>query len=924
MEDIIMRLCTSLILSIIMIALFGSVYANPEILDKFHKFNARSDSELVYELYLMGDDAVPFLINRIADENHRVKENAFYMIENYYPDARALSALSVLFLHEADNWTRNKVPNIMAHIDGEYTKKFMGKHLHSDQDTQRIVIDVLTKLKDERVIPFLVQLMEDPNTLPERKRFAIFGLADFKDKRVVPVILETLKNPNHIDGDILQQFIEKLTQIDDVRTVPTLISVFNRNTTIGRRLYKTHSEIVINALSQAGEASLQKVVETAQMPLPENTHQSLLKVLRAAKDPKIAPIYEKICLETDDPTLKSALVTGLKNMGTDGLNALLTIVKQKPCKESLKSLATYNSVDAIDAVASIALDDSSQLRIDAIESLTQFGRYWSEEVSKYIPKLLEDPNPDVRLSTIDLTRKLELKKMVPALEQLTQNSKGNTKYAAYTALDYLFDKTPLELKIEMNQKQYDYGEPMALTYSIKNVSDHPIRIGYRKTLSSSYIRLKIQQPDDTLAKYQGKWDRYRSHGRQDDIVYWLAMDGKEELILTNVKPDNYDILQPNEIISGIISVTEGFRLFQSGHYSVHLKIFLSPWRLAPITEEPVLGKKPPLGKKVKLSFLAWEKTLISPKVHFDIADPTPEQFNTMLAVVDPEKINITDRTQLAHIGLQLAELRKPEAIPKLKSLNSMNYDSFNPSDKIVMNAVHQALLKYDNPELVDLWVDMLDKHKPQSEIVLEVIKKLGETGNEQAIDPIKRIFFQVLNTEGSIKIANALSQLGDESGHNWIKTEAYRNLQHWDIKIRLKGAIMLALLDTSDTKQLRLPIIVRDQFDIVELYNDYRIRNQYFFSHLKQRISLKQPWFNIENYDSSINWTDIQEKAETLDGLKELLTHQNPTIQRAAAYDLASLGDKSGITIIERDLLANPPFTRTQARETLINLGSGQ
>lgn len=918
-----MRYMTALLISFILTVLFGTAHANPDILDKFHKFNARTDSDLIYDLYAMGEDVIPFLINRIADENKTVRENTFYMLENYYPNPRALSALSVLFLNETDNSTRNKVVNIMAHIDGEYTKRFMGKHLQADPETQSIVIDVLTKLKDERVIPFLIKIMENPGTLPERKRLAIYGLADLKDKRVVPVILATLNSNYIINGDILKEYIEKLAQIDDVRSVPMLMSVLNLNTPIGRRLYKTHSDVVINALSQTGKASIQKVLETVQITAPDRLYQSLLKVLRAAKDPKLVPIYETVCLETSDAALKSALVTGLKNMGTEGLKSLLTIVKQKPCKELLHSLATYNSVDAIDAVASIALDDSSLLRIDAITSLSQFSKYWNEEVSKHIPKLLEDRNPDVRLSTIDLTRKMELKKIIPDLEQLTQNSKGNTKYAAYTALDYLFEKTPLELNIEMNQKQYDYGEPIALSYSIKNVSDHPIRIGFRKTLSSSYIKLKIQQPDNTLAKYQGKWDRYRfASNRPDEIAYWLAMDGEKEVILPNVKPDHYDILQPNEVISGIISVTEGYRLFQSGRYSIHLKIFLSPWRLAPKTEEPVFGKKPPLGKKVKLSFLAWEKTLISHKVHFDISAPTPEQFNTMLAVVDTEKINITDRTQLAYVSLQLGELRKPEAIPSLKILNSMVYDMFNPSDRIIMNAVHQALLNFNKPEFVKLWIEMLNKHKPHSEITMTVIKRLAETGDEQAIEPIKRIFFQVLNSETSIKIADALRQLGDESGHNLLKTEAYRNIQHWDLKMRIKGAITLTLLNSSDTNKWRLPTLVRDKFDMVKLNDDFSIRNPYLFSHINERISLKFPWYFVEHYDPSINWTEIQEKSETLEGLKELLKYNDPIIQRAVAYDLASLGDKSGINIIEQDLQAKDSIMRINAREAITKFQS--
>ena len=498
------------------------------------QWNDRSD--LGYKLHLMGDEAIPFLVEQFTNENRPVREHALHCIQEYYPIPQALSALTVVFIHNEDSWMRFKAAHIMARIDGEYTKRLMVKHLHADPDTQRTVIDVLTKLKDERVVPFLVQLMEDPDTLPERRRSAIYGLADFNDKRAVPVMLEILKNPDNIDGDILERFIEKLAQIDDVRTIPVLVSVFHRNSAIGRRISKTHSEKVINALSQAGTASLQKVLEIAQMPVPENVQQSLLKVLRSAKDPALVPIYEKVCLETGSSALKSALVEGLKNMGTEGLKSLLVIVKQKPCTESLNSLASFNSVEAIEAVAKIALDDAAPLRIDAIETLTLFGSLWHEQVSKYIPELLEDPNLDVRLSTLDLIRKMKLMQMIPVLKQLTQNSKGNTRYAAYTALDYLLDKTPLELKIEMNQQRYDYGEPIALTYTIKNVSDHPIRIGYRRTLSSSYLKLKIQKPDNTLAKYQGKWDRYRlASDRQDDLTYWLAMDGENEMLLAGVK-----------------------------------------------------------------------------------------------------------------------------------------------------------------------------------------------------------------------------------------------------------------------------------------------------------------------------------------------------------------------------------------------------
>ncbi len=903
-----------------MVLLCGTAQANPKILDRFHKYTSLSDGELVYDIFQMGDDALPFLIKNITHEDHQVRKSAFHFIENYYPEAHALSAMTVLFLHESDSWTREKAGHVMAHIDGEYTKGFMSNHLHADPETQRIAIDVLTKLKDERVIPFLVELLENPITLPERKRFAIYGLADFKDKRAIPALLGILKYPDNVDVDILKECIEKLGQFDDGRTIPILVSVLNTSSAIGRRISKSHSEKVINALSQSGAASMQELLETAQMTLSDIVLQKLLKVFRNTYNPALVAMYEKVCLETDNNTLKSALAEGLKNMGAEGLKALLIIVKQKPCKKVLHSLASFNSADAVDAVASIALDNTSQLRIDAIDSFSQFGIYWNEEVSKHLPQLLEDPNSEVRLRTINLIRKMELKQMIPVLKQLTNNSKGNTRYAAYTALNYLLNTPPLELKIELNQQGYDYGEPIALTYTIRNVSDHPVRFGFRKTMSSSYIRLKIQQPDDTIAQYQGKHDRYAPAGRQDDSEYWIAMDGIDEVFLKGVEDDHFDILQPNEVLTDIISVTKDFQLFQSGQYTIQLKVFLSPWRNNTVEEKTVLGKRPPLAKKVKSTFMAWENTLISPKVQFDIADPTPEQINTMLTLIEPENFNNASNKQMAHVCFQLGELRHPDALTTLKKLNSIKIDWFSPSHTFFMNAVHRALLRYDLPELVEIWIAMLDNHKQYNEIVYEIVKKVGASGDERALDTIRSAFFKTINAAISFKIANLLSQLGDDSIINWLESIAYHNLHHWDRKLRLKGAIMLTLLNSSDTNQVRLPYRVLDHFAIVELSNEFGLRSPYFFSQSRDEYSLRKPWIYVDYIETTINWSVVREKATTVDGLKELLKHENQNIQRAAAYDLASLGNKSGIQLIEQDLHANEVKIRLHSRKILTKL----
>ena len=46
----------------------------------------------------------------------------------------------------------------------------MFKHLDTHPVTQEIAVGVLLKLKDERVIPYLVELMDNPNIGPEWRR----------------------------------------------------------------------------------------------------------------------------------------------------------------------------------------------------------------------------------------------------------------------------------------------------------------------------------------------------------------------------------------------------------------------------------------------------------------------------------------------------------------------------------------------------------------------------------------------------------------------------------------------------------------------------------------------------------------------------------------------------------------------------------
>ena len=228
---------------------------------------------------------------------------------------------------------------------------------------------------------------------------------------------------------------------------------------LGRRVSSSITATVINSMSKFGLSSIQKMLDTAKTTEVVEVEQKIHKILSRIENKEAIPIFEKECLVTENVKLKSALIDALKNMGQEGISALVNVAKQNPSASVLNALTTFNNPKAIDAVGAIAIDPSAQLRLQAVEKLSKFGTFWSTEIQKYIPRLLDDPNPEVRISAINVVRKMKLTEMIPKLRQLAKDSKGNTRITAFLAIDELSEKTPLELKIEIVSTKYDYRHP---------------------------------------------------------------------------------------------------------------------------------------------------------------------------------------------------------------------------------------------------------------------------------------------------------------------------------------------------------------------------------------------------------------------------------------------------------------------------------
>lgn len=488
------------ILSLLLVILYSTSHAEKQRISNSLESRWDYTNRLGYELFLMGDKAIPYLIENLTNDDHWTRENAMKAINEFYPEPDLMSVLSVIFIHNEDNRLRSTSAHTMANIDPEFSRKLMAKHLDTDPETQRIAIDVLIELKDERVIPYLVEQMSNHRTAPERRREVTFGLADFQDKRALPELLKILRQPSVNAIDALTKSIEKTAQIDDPQSVSILLEAMDPYSDLGRRVSYSISNSVIDSMSKFGLSNLLQMLDTVKANVDKKVETKILQVLSRVKNKEAIPDFEKECIVTQNEYHKSVLVNSLSDMGQEGLESLLRIAEQNPSMSVLTALSTFNKSEAIEAIGTIALDTSSQHQLHAVETLSKFGTFWKSEIHKYIQQLLDDPNSIVRISTINIIRKMNSVEMIPMLDKLAKESKGNTRNAAYLTIDELSGKNPLDLKIQMVSNKYDYGHPTALKYTIKNTSNYPVKFGFKRDIQSSHLKLEIQQPDGTMAK----------------------------------------------------------------------------------------------------------------------------------------------------------------------------------------------------------------------------------------------------------------------------------------------------------------------------------------------------------------------------------------------------------------------------------------
>jgi HEAT repeat protein len=780
--------------------------------------------EAGYDLALMGDNAVPFLIQTLTNESREARWHACYFLKNSYPDSHALPTLTEVFLQDTDEHVRSTAAYAIAEIDTAYARTLMIQAMDAEASeiTQNIAVEVLSHLRDARVIPMLVTRLGTPETRMD----AAFALGTFKDRRAIPILLNILDEKT-LDSSFREKAVATLARIGDPQTLPTLVNLIDSR----------FADHVVMELPQFGASVVPPLLEKFERNASPEIRASIASVLRNIHAPELAPFYGQIYLETDAYELQDAISYALQNMGAEGFKSLVKVAKQQTDQRPLHALATYNSEAAVDVVATLALDESYPIRLIAIETLGRFGQLWKAQIATYLPRLLADEDPMVQLNTLHLIKQLKIVEMRPALQKLTDATNRNIANAAHTVLAVLSGTAPLKLEMETEQPRYDYGERIALSYRITNTGTRTIKISPVREILFLH-RVEIRQPDGTLVRFRGP-----------------------QVSSASPRAADYHTLKAGSALTHTVSLSTFHWLDQVGRYTIQPSIHI--W-----------------GDGFRFGFMAWTGILTAPDVHFDIKPPKVDEVNKMLALMEAELEKEEHRIEAIRTLHQFGELRLPKAIPLLKKLASDS--ERNPA---LREQALNALAKFTAPNLTPFWIQMLDRRSHVSQTL--AIKALRANGDTRALEPLRRIAFR----EGSDTAALALQQLGDDSAVEWLTALAQRKLRHWNAKQRQEGAVTLSRLQPSNTQ-------------------------------LQRRNVLTEPWFYANNYAPHLvsDWKAIANKAATHTGLKTLLTHAHPMIQRAAAYELTYLGDVSGIHLIAPDLHANDVHTRMEAREALLRV----
>jgi len=884
-------------------------------------FGLARRGEARYDLWTLGDDASGVLVDALHSDQRIVRLDAVGLLNDFADESvreplrRALLAEQHESVrHMMDDAMGRLFPGAMADILVESLSHTAAKDIYDDR------VQRLLGYQEARALPRVWRFVATEGAPDAAAAFAALCLVEAGDRDAVPLLMQACEAvpPKALIGKWgYARVISALVAIDDERVGEVLatalrstndaVTMTNLPHVLGARLVPyllggdlhadrarpTNLNAALTAIHRGGGPTRWDGVP----PSIEHVHLYGAALLDAGAT------IERYSADNADARLRRALADILASLGPEGRAYLRQGVLQPHShREALQALASYHDRAALRDIAGLASDRGYPHRAAALRALAEISEALPEEAEPYWLVLARDKTIDAAVHYGNYVSRVDanpspraqalLTTLLAASDPEVQRKVPLPRSRPRGAITADMPEG-LEIRISTDRLSYAYNAPATMAVELVNSGAKPILL-YKRLFDSAedmskYLSIDLVMPD-------GDRRTYIEHARSPDWVIGPSHTHRSGPG-GYVRLDLAQTLEPGDRVSAEIDLRKHCRPAQPGAYRAQL-IYGRPEHDRRLREAMAGGPLPVVRSN-------W--------VEFVVQPPPDEQVDRLVSRLDVDTLTSKDSARVVRICYMLGELRDPRAIDALVAVAGLRKQR-----RVLRRKQHMAghalmaLAKFDTPEVVPVWVGMLDgRHDLPAE-------QLGKLGDRRAIAPLRR---RALN-DGHMAAARALAELGDDNVIRFLRWDALNGMDANDestwsgakapaLALMLRGEVLADRLRHKHPAVRKRAVSIASQEGRVDVLAmaladaDARVRLHAVDALAGQDLPLND---------------DTGSRAICVDALNQALADAEPDIRRAAARGLARLGDASVEALLRENLTVRDYKTRVEARAALNQL----
>ncbi|MDH5716877.1 MAG: HEAT repeat domain-containing protein [Spirochaetia bacterium] len=292
----------------------------------------------------------------------------------------------------------------------------------------------LSQLKDDRMLPILINLVESSN--PIEKTYALDAFSYIKDERIVSILIKALKDENK---SVRYYAIKTLEKMQRTEAIPYFIKIVQSD---------INNEIRIKAIEVLGNYSASSAFSTLLKTISDEDHEvrkaAIAAVLKFKNDNAGYYISEQLKDEENDE-LKLLEIKALLYLKTSGGARGLTKIINEESNNNIKIWATYTAGQLQEnrVFSSLLNNLNSKENLIKIETAYALGKYENKKAADNLIAMLKDEsiNYDVQSAVLHALKNINYDSTLPILFDLSEkHSNKILKIQIKEVIAYMLEK----------------------------------------------------------------------------------------------------------------------------------------------------------------------------------------------------------------------------------------------------------------------------------------------------------------------------------------------------------------------------------------------------------------------------------------------------------------------------------------------------